>query len=120
MKRRVSGNPPTNALNVNCWDDLPNKTKPAHYRIVRDGKRNRIVEVSKKRRRVLEGLMQRPVVSASRARISDKVLHLKCQNYVDIETIVYTNENDGEHGVYFLKCNVEYLGDVAPKCKGRK
>ena len=120
MKKRVKGTAPANAWDVTKWADLPDKTAQARYRIVREGKRNRIVTVSKKRRQVLEGLMQRPVISASRARLSDKVLHLKREIYVDIETLVYANEEGGEFGVYFLKCDVQYLGDVSTRTKGRK
>ena len=117
MKKRVQGKPPTNALSVNKWDDLPSAENPFRYRVEREGKRNRIVTVSKKRRRVLEGLRKNPVMCASRARISDKVLHLKKQNHVDIETLEYSRSDGEVFGVYYLRCNVTPLGQVRPKKK---
>lgn len=120
MKKRTQGKPPANALSVDNWDDLPKTDTLFRYRVERNGKRNRIVEVSKKRRRVLEGLMNRPVMCASRARISDKVLHLKRQSFMDIETIEYANEDGEVHGIYFLRCNVTPLGEVRSKKRGAK
>ena len=118
MRKRIEGNPPANTLNADKWDHFPDMEEPAKYRIKMDGKRNRIVTIKGKRRRVFEALRTRPVTSASRARVSDKVLHLRSLIGQDsIETVDYSNDQNEWYGIYFIRCFVEYIGDVAPKTK---
>lgn len=99
--------PPSNTLFADGWDDLPDTTHPAAYRI--EGQ-DQTFTVRKKTRQVLEALMRQPVACASRCRISDRVLLLRRDNGLTIKMTMFPGDgtSQGEaFGVYFLKSEIE-------------
>ena len=101
---------PVNTLHVNRWDDLPDDIKPATYRVVET---NHKFTVQKKTRQTLEGLINQPVASASKCRISDRVLLLRrdCGLNIEMEMFRGDGTTQGEnYGVYFLKSEIERVG----------
>lgn len=94
--------PPTNALRVNAWRDMPTDTARARYVITDD---DTTFTVSKGNRRVLDALIRGPVYAASPVRISDRVCILRNQYNVPITIEMYENDTDTDrarYGVYFL------------------
>ena len=108
MKIKTDNPPPLDVYDVSSWRELPDTCEPAKYRICNEGRRNKITSVAKKQRQVLEALMQKPVVAASRCRISDCVSQLKKKHGLQIDTLM-NDFNDGCFGIYVLKSNVECL-----------
>ena len=108
MKIKSDDIPPVDVYDVSSWRELPDTCEPAKYRICNEGRRNKITSVAKKQRQVLEALMQKPVVAASRCRISDCVSQLKKKHGLQIDTLM-NDFNDGCFGIYVLKSNVECL-----------
>ena len=101
--------PPANTLHVNRWSDLPDCTEPAVYRIHGDGS-SVLFSVSKKRRQVLEGLMQRPLACSSKCRLSQAVLTLRrdCGLVIEMRMFDGSEASDGDRfGIYFLKSEIE-------------
>ena len=111
-----SDKPPTNTRRIYAWDDLPQTTEPALYRITDPGQEPRTVTVSKNTRRVLEGLMRGPLFAASYCRLSDKVLPLRRDHGVDIVCTLYRSDEETgreRYGVYTLVSKVERLNGEA-------
>ena len=105
----ISNNiPPSNVYDVSSWGELPDTTEKAKYRICNEGKRNKITSVAKKQRQVLEALCEKPIVAASRCRISSCINKLRDEHGLQIDTIMY-DINDGCYGIYVLKSKVECL-----------
>lgn len=103
-----TGNPPPNAKRVFGWHDTPALENPTWYRVEDECGKSRSFIAKGKRRRVLEGLMRSPLLSASYARLSDHVDHLR-RSGVDIETKIYLNDPETgreKYGVYFLNSRV--------------
>lgn len=101
--------PPTNALRVYRWADLPNLTAPALYRVTDPGQEPREIYASKHKRQVLEGLMRSPLYAASYCRLSDQVLPLRRDDGVNIECKMYRGDADTgrqKFGIYFLVSKV--------------
>ncbi len=104
--------PPSNALRVYRWADLPNLTTPALYRVTDPGQEPREIYASKHKRQVLEGLMRSPLYAASYCRLSDKVLPLRRDDGVNIECKLYNNDPETgreRFGIYFLVSKVELV-----------
>jgi hypothetical protein len=104
--------PPSNALRVNAWRDLPSDCAPARYRITADDGQTREFTLAKGNRIVLDALILQPVYCASPVRISDRVCILKRDYYVPITKEMYENDaatDRAKFGVYFLNCRVERI-----------
>ncbi|WP_170545333.1 hypothetical protein [Ruegeria arenilitoris] len=104
--------PPTNALRVYRWADLPNLTAPALYRVTDPGQEPREIYASKHKRQVLEGLMRSPLYAASYCRLSDQVLPLRRDDGVNIECKMYRGDADTgrqKYGIYVLVSQVELI-----------
>ncbi len=104
--------PPRNTRRVYGWADLPADEALTHYSIT-DNNTGKIHKVSAKgkRRRVLEGLRRSPLLSASYARLSDHVDHLRRAG-IGIETQLYKNDVETgreRYGVYTLQSEVTPL-----------
>lgn len=98
--------PPLTAQRVWQVSDLPRARGPAKYQIV-DGKGlDCIVTLSKRRRQVMDLLIQGPVYCASPVRISDIVHLLKRETGVEVDTQYYPGDKEtgaGTYGVDFLR-----------------
>ncbi|CUH45419.1 hypothetical protein [Ruegeria atlantica] len=104
--------PPTNALRVYRWADLPNLTASALYRVTDPGQEPREIHASKHKRQVLEGLMRSPLYAASYCRLSDNVLPLRRDDGVNIGCKLYRNDPETgrqRYGIYFLVSTVELI-----------
>lgn len=98
-------NPPPNTLRVEAWRDLPSNKGWMTYRVTaQDGSAHKI-KVRKNNRRILEAIMNGPVLAASAVRISDNIHILKRDYGVTIKTEMYENDtatDRAKFGVYFL------------------
>ncbi|SFD67300.1 hypothetical protein [Roseivivax sediminis] len=100
--------PPKNAKRIYRWADLPECLAPGKYLIEDSDGQSREIWCHKNRQRVLEGLIRSPLFSASYARLSDHVDHLKRAG-VDIETLMFRNDPETgrkTYGIYRLVSNV--------------
>jgi hypothetical protein len=111
----IKTKPPANAQRVNAWHDLPLARDPARYRITNSNGETREVTLKQGNRQILEGLMCAPMYCASPVRVSDRVLTLKTEFGIAVETKDYEPENElsGRFGVYFLISKVERIGGPA-------
>jgi hypothetical protein len=106
--------PPSNALRVNGWRDLPNDRRTARYRLTDDDGRTREITLAKGNRIVLDALLKQPVFCASPVRISDRVCILRHEYSVPIIKEMYENDaatDRAKFGVYFLGGKVERVSD---------
>jgi hypothetical protein len=104
--------PPSNARRVFRWNDLPETTGYAWFRVTAPGAEPRKILVRNHQRQVLEGLMQAPIYAASYCRISDQVLSLRRDHGLDIECEMYRNDPETgreRYGVYVLRSKVERI-----------
>lgn len=104
--------PPANAQRIWRVADLPKHRAPAHYLIATDDGEPTKVLLSKRRRQVMDLLMQGPVYCASPVRISDIVHLLKRETGVQVDTEYYPGDVEtgaGAFGVYFCRSNVTLL-----------
>lgn len=111
-----SNKPPSNALRVEAWRDLPGEKAPAHYEITHeDGTKDRIT-LARGNRIILDALIAQPVFCASPVRISDRVCVLRHEYGVPITKEMYDNDADTDRarfGVYFLDGDVRRIGEAA-------
>lgn len=106
--------PPTNALRVEAWRDLPSDTQMARYKVTDQNGDSHIITVAKGNRIILDALIARPVFCASPVRISDRVCILRHEYGVPITKQMYENDaatDRSKFGVYFLDGQVERLAD---------
>jgi hypothetical protein len=106
--------PPANALRVEAWRDLPKDGAVAHYKITSEDGDVSVITLAKGNRIILDALLNQPVYCASPVRISDRVCVLRREYCVPITKEMYKNDaatDRAKFGVYFLKGNVERLGD---------
>ncbi|WP_073333838.1 hypothetical protein [Wenxinia saemankumensis] len=82
-----------------------------------DGDKARHAVLSKRNRQVLDALRQGPVYCASPVRLSDKVLILKRDYGLDIETIRIDGDEEGRFGVYRLVSAVRLVRDATKKAE---
>ena len=100
---------------VTEWKDLPSNKESARFRVISDAGDERVITLSKNKRRILEGLMKQPIYAASPVRISDVVHLLKGEQGLSIKTEMYANDRETDRakfGVYFLTDQVERIGGV--------
>ena len=110
MKHQETGNngtlrPPSNALRVDAWRDLPADKAPAKYRVIDEDGDTRAITLAKGNRIILDALMEQPVYCASPVRISDRVCILRRDYGVPIIKKMYDNDAETDRarfGVYFL------------------
>ncbi|MEM8802898.1 MAG: hypothetical protein AAGF55_10225 [Pseudomonadota bacterium] len=104
--------PPSNALRVTAWRDLPADRVPATYRITDHAGEVRYITLSKGNRTILDGLLNSPLYCASPVRISDRVCILRRDYGVPIRKEMYENDTATDRarfGVYFIDGHVERL-----------
>jgi len=105
--------PPSNALRVDRWADLPSDRAPARYRITDPNGDSREINCSKGNRVILDALLKSPVYCASPVRISDRVCILRHEYGVPITKEMYENDaatDRAKFGVYFIGEGVERIG----------
>lgn len=115
---KLGATPSRNTKRIYKWADLPGDTKPAKFTIECEGKEPRTITVSRRKRQVLEGLMETPILAASYCRISDNVLPLRRDYGLDIACTVYKNDPDTGrdiYGVYTLANTVTRIDGVPHK-----
>lgn len=106
--------PPRSAKRVFRVADLPNRRAPARYSITRENGRTEAYVIDKRRRQVLDLLIDGPVYCASPVRLSDIVHVLKREVGLEVHTEYYPGDRGngiGAYGVYFLKSLVERFDD---------
>ena len=106
--------PPTNALRVNAWRDLPNATEKARYKVTDRNGDAHTITVAKGTRIVLDALIAQPVFCASPVRVSNRVCILRHEYGVPIIKEMYENDavtGRDKFGVYFLDGRVERLSE---------
>ena len=107
--------PPSNALRVDAWRDLPQDSAAARYKITRDDGSVCVITLAKGNRIILDALLKQPVYCASPVRISDRVCILRHEYSVPITKKMYENDaatDRAKFGVYFLDGCVERLADT--------
>jgi hypothetical protein len=102
----VKGQPPLDFLDAQKWADFPQATGKHTFRVTSQHGATKQITVSHHTLHVLLGIMQRPVVCASRARVSQYIGKLKNELGVQIETVMY---DGGAWGLYFLISKVELV-----------
>lgn len=113
-KNPTKARPPSTALRVKAWRDLPTNGAPARYKITaHDGNVHEII-VAKGNRIILDALLEQPVFCASPVRISDRVCILRHQYHVPIAKEMFENDaatDRAKFGVYFIDAKVERISD---------
>ena len=66
--------PPSNAKRIYRWDDLPDAKGIERYIVNPNDANAEEIKLAKRKRQVLEGLMQGPIYAASYCRLSDQVM----------------------------------------------
>jgi hypothetical protein len=122
MKTKDTGNngtmrPPSNALRVEAWRDLPEDTAPASYRVFDGEGEASTITLAKGNRIILDALIEQPIYCASPVRISDRVSILRRDYGVPITREMYENDaatDRARFGVCFLdKSAVQKVGGNA-------
>ena len=116
----MTDTPPTNTQRVMRVADLPQGREQKAYILARGGGAETKISVMKRKRQVLDLLMQGPVYCASPVRISDVVHILKRDTGLEVETKFFPGDpvvGSGNYGVYILKTDVRH-GNDAPKFSG--
>ena len=104
-----STRPPSNALRVDAWRDLPSDRTPARYKITGDDGVVHQITLAKGNRVILDALINQPVYCASPVRISDRVCILRHEYRVPIIKEMFENDSATDRakfGVYFLNGRV--------------
>ncbi|MDA8585565.1 hypothetical protein N9L47_04750 [Rhodobacteraceae bacterium] len=106
--------PPFNCQRIHRVADLPPERAPASYVIGNVDKKPSAVTLQKRKRQIMDLLLQGPVYCASPVRISDIVHILKREIGLDVETKFYPGDKStgsGDYGVYFIKSRVYRASD---------
>ena len=106
--------PPATSQRIYRVADLPQEREPADYNIANNVEKPRLVTLAKRKRQIMDLLLQGPVYCASPVRISDIVHILKREIGLDVETKIYPGEPEtgaGDYGVYFLQSRVTRIVD---------
>ncbi|WP_439521077.1 hypothetical protein [Marivita sp.] len=101
--------PSADTKRIYKWANLKADTTRASFLIENEGIKPFKITVSLKKRQVLEGLMQSPIMAASYCRISDQVLPLRRDYGVNIVCTIYKNDPETGRetfGVYTLVSKV--------------
>ena len=104
--------PPSNALRVERWSDMPTAKAPARYEITAEDGSTKTITLSNGNRIILDALLRQPVYCASPVRISDRVCILRGDYGVPITKEMYSNDTATDRmrfGVYFLDGKVRRL-----------
>lgn len=107
--------PTKDTLRIMRVTDLPQARDQAMYQIQNGDQKPRVVTLEKRKRQIMDLLMQGPVYCASPVRISDVVHILKREVGLDVETRFYPGDKatgSGDYGVYFLKSQVRLLNSL--------
>ncbi len=107
--------PPTYSQWVYRVADLPPERGSADYTITDGDGNSRVVTLAKRKRQIIELLMQGPVHCASPVRISDIVHILKREIGLDVETKMYPGNQAtgaGSYGIYFLRSDVRRVAEL--------
>lgn len=107
-------NPPLNSQRIHRVADLPPYRSPMVYVIANNDEDTHIATLQKRKRQIMDLLLQGPVYCASPVRISDIVHILKREIGLDVETTIYPGDKQtgaGDYGVYFLKSRVHCVAD---------
>ncbi len=114
----IKARPPSNALRVEAWRDLPADRTPARYQITDSDGDTRTITLSKGNRIILDALIKQPIYCASPVRVSDRVCILRHEYGVPITKEMYENDtatDRAKFGVYFLENGVTRLTDAGCK-----
>ncbi|SLN23366.1 hypothetical protein ROJ8625_00938 [Roseivivax jejudonensis] len=101
--------PPKNARRIWRVADLPKDRRPVAYEIRNTDGSVRVCLLSKRKRQIMDLLIDAPVYCASPVRISDIVHVLKRETGVEIHTDYYAgdpNTGAGAYGTYTLVSRV--------------
>jgi hypothetical protein len=101
--------PASGALWVTGWHCLKSETATTEYLVESDGVDPRKISVGKKKRRILDALINAPMYCASPVRLSHYIMLLREENGLDIETEWFRNDprtGRERFGVYVLKDKV--------------
>lgn len=107
--RMKNDKPPSNSQRVHRVADLPPERGPTTYVIVNNDEDPKTMTLQKRKRQIMDLLLQGPVYCASPVRISDIIHILKREIGLDVETKFYAGDKatgSGDYGVYFLKSRV--------------
>jgi hypothetical protein len=105
----INNRPPSNALRVEAWRDLPSERGPASYKITNDDGAVHHINLAKGNRIILDALLRQPVYCASPVRVSNRVCILIHKYGVPITLEMYQNDEEtgrDKFGVYFLNGHV--------------
>ncbi|MEO1143784.1 MAG: hypothetical protein AAFW66_15825 [Pseudomonadota bacterium] len=94
--------------------DLPYDRSPAEYLVTAENSETKTVSLQKRKRQVLDLLMQAPLYAASPVRLSDMVHLLKLEDGIDIETVMFPGDpgtGTTRYGIYVLRSMVERLSE---------
>jgi hypothetical protein len=109
-------NPPSNTRWIIGNQDLPQNYGAARFLITKETGKAFTLVLSKRKRQVLEALMNSPLYFASPIRLSDNVGILRHEHDVSIDTEFYEDESGPiltRYGIYSLADKAEYLGEVS-------
>ena len=101
--------PPSNAKRIYRWDDLPDAKGIERYIVNPNDANAEEIKLAKRKRQVLEGLMQGPIYAASYCRLSDQVMPLRRDYGLEIETTIYRHDDATgreKFGLYTLQSKV--------------
>ena len=107
--------PTKNTQRIMRVADLPQARDQAMYQIQNGDQKPRVAALDKRKRQIMDLLMQGPVYCASPVRISDVVHILKRETGLEVETRFYPGDKAtgaGDYGVYFLKSQVRLLNGL--------
>lgn len=98
--------PPPNARHIWSRKGLPAGREPLAVRVESEGNKPRVITLQKTQRQVAMALRDGPIYCASPIRLSDIVFPLKREHRLDIETKMFSSEDDGVFGIYILKSRI--------------
>jgi len=105
----INNRPPSNALRVEAWRDLPKDGAAARYKITREDGGVSVIMLAKGNRIILDALLRQPVYCASPVRVSNRDCILIHKYGVPITLEMYQNDEEtgrDKFGVYFLNGHV--------------
>lgn len=97
--------PPPNSQRNMSWDDFPQAQSPETFELVSPSGDIHNITLGKGTLRVFKALVNGPLYAASPVRISDRILILKQDHGVNIQTLMFNNDRvtgRQRFGVYVL------------------
>ena len=110
-RKCASAQPPANAQFIMRRSDLPPERAKKAYSIGPGDGEKRTVHLDKISRQVVDALRSGPVFAASPVRISDRVLILRRDYGIEIETLMIYPADGGRYGIYRLVSCVTPIAD---------